>query len=307
MRFRFKAFGFHLLASALALTLVLGTLYLGWYRWPGWYVAGVSTVAGVLIGVDLTIGPMITFIIAHPNKPRRSLARDIAIIAACQCCALVYGTVSLWQGRPLYYAFSENVLQLVQAYDISAHELDLGRAQNPELAPHWYSLPRWIWAPLPADPKERQAIVAAALDGGDDVIAMPRLFKHWDQGLPELRKQLKTVDHSAYFMGFEKKSLKARMQAAGLSPDQANTLSLSGRGRPLLVVFDPTTLKIVTMLAPARKPPPQFHSRSAHPQPKASNSNAASAPSPPRQPPTLPAVPAQSAPERIQPESGALH
>ena len=300
LRFRFKAFGLHLLASAAVLTVVLGTLYLGWYRWPGWYLAGVSTVGAVLIGVDLTIGPSITFIIADPRKPRRELARDIAIIAICQACALIYGTASLWHGRPLYFAFSENVLQLVQAYDINAHEIELGRAQNPDLVPHWYSRPRWIWAPLPPDPKERQAIVSAALDGGDDVIAMPRYFKPWEQGLPALRKQLKKVDDAAYFFGAEKKSLKVRMQAAGLPSDQLNTLSLNGRGGTLLVVFEPRTLKMLAMLTPAPQPPPQSHLRSVWQRLKAAFRSVASAQSRP------PAPPAASS-ERVHPESGALH
>lgn len=303
LKFRLKAFGLHLLASAVVLTLVLGTLYLGWYRWPGWYLAGVSTVAAVLVGVDLTLGPSITFLIANPRKPRRELARDIAIIAACQCCALIYGATSLWRGRPLYYAFSENVLQMVQAYDINAHELELGRAQNPTLSPHWYSLPRWIWAPLPTDPKEREAIVSAALDGGDDVIAMPRYFKPWEQGLPALRQQLKKVDDALYFVAPERKSLRARMQAADLPTDQLNTLSLSGRGRPLLVVFEPTTLKVVAMLAPAPLPQPEDHFRSLWQHLKTTVWSAANAQSRPRQTSAPPTAPAQ----RTPPQSGALH
>jgi hypothetical protein len=194
MRFRLKALGIHLLASAIALTLILGGLYLGWYRWPGWSLANVSQVSLVMAGVDIVVGPLLTFIIASSKKPRRELARDIAMIAAVQLFALAYGTMSLWNGRPLYYAFSENELQLVQAYDIDSKEWDLARKQNAEFAPHWYSLPRWIWAPLPQDAGQRDAIVSSAIAGGDDVISMPRYFKAWDRGLPALRAQLKKVD-----------------------------------------------------------------------------------------------------------------
>src|SRR5579863_8256162 len=109
MRFRFKALGLHLIASGGLLALVLGTLYLGWYRWPGWYLAGASTVVLVLAGVDVALGPLLTFVIAAPTKPRRELTRDIAIIATVQLVALGYGTFMLWNGRPLYYAFSENL------------------------------------------------------------------------------------------------------------------------------------------------------------------------------------------------------
>jgi len=141
MRFRFKAFGLHLLGSTVALTLILGTLYLGWYRWPGWYLADVSHVVVVMAGVDIVVGPLLTLIIARATKPRRELVRDVSMIVAVQLFALIYGTVSLWNGRPLYYAFSVNVLQMVQAYDVDAQELALAR-QNAELVPHWYSVPR---------------------------------------------------------------------------------------------------------------------------------------------------------------------
>src|ERR1035438_5263850 len=109
MPFRLKAFGLHLLGSATALTLVLGTLYLGWYHWPGWYLSDVKNVVFVLMGVDLALGPLLTLVIASPRKPRRELVRDISMIVAVQLLALGYGSEQLWAGRPLYYAFSETV------------------------------------------------------------------------------------------------------------------------------------------------------------------------------------------------------
>lgn len=248
MHFRLKAFSLHLLSSAAVLTLILGCLYFGWYRWPGWYLTEVTRVVFVMICVDVVLGPTLTLIIANVNKPRRELTRDIGIIVAVQLCALVYGAVSLWDGRPLYYAFSENVLQLVQAYDIDPKEAKLGREQNPALAPHAYSLPRWIWAPLPQDPEEAQKVVAAAMSGGDDVISMPRYFKPWEAGLPSLRSQLKKVDDVGYFAKSEKKLLKEKMKAAGVPDDQPNAIPLTGRGHPLLAVFDPETLKMTAIL-----------------------------------------------------------
>ena len=247
MNFRLKAFALHLLASAAALTLVLGALYLGWYRWPGWYLADVLNVVTVLVAVDLALGPLLTFVIARSSKPRRVLMRDVAIIAAVQLVALLYGTVSLWNGRPLYYAFSEDVLQLVQAYDIDARELILARQQRAPIVPHWYSLPRWIWAPLPQGADERDKIVASAISGGDDVISMPRYFKTWEQGLPALRKQLKKIDDVKYFSAAEKNALKERMRAAGLATEQLNSMALTGRGRPLLAVFDPASATLTAI------------------------------------------------------------
>jgi hypothetical protein len=247
MHFRLKLFSLHLLSSAAILTLILGSLYFGWYRWPGWYLTDVTRVILVMVCVDVVLGPTLTFIIANQKKSRRELTRDIGIIVVVQLCALAYGSVSLWNGRPLYYAYSEGVLQLVQAYDIDANEANLGREQNPGLAPHWYSLPRWIWAPLPQDAETSQRIVAAAITGGDDVISMPRYFKRWEDGAQSLRSQLKKVDDVSYFAKSEKNVLKEKMKSAGLPDDKLDTMALTGRSHPLLAVFDPTSLRITAV------------------------------------------------------------
>jgi hypothetical protein len=150
----------------------------------------------------------------------------------------------------------------VQAYDINDHEISLARQQNASLVPHWYSLPRWIWAPLPKDSEESEKIELAATLGGDDVTAMPRYYKPWEEGLPELRANLKKVDDLKYFTPPEKEELKAQMQAAGFAADQANTLAFSGRAaRPLLAVFDPTSLKIQTLFHVTEQPRPQVKSK----------------------------------------------
>ncbi len=248
MKFRLKAFGLHLLASALVLSITLGTLYYGWYYWPGWYLSDVARVVVVMTGVDVVIGPTLTLIIANANKPRRTLRRDLSMIVAAQLVALIYGTAQLWEGRPLYYAFSENVLQMIQAYDLDADELKAAREQHVELVPHWYSVPRWIWAPLPEEPTERAKIVSSAVNGGEDVISMPRYYKQWEQGLPALRAQLKNVDDVGYFSRNQKNVLKQRMRALGLATDQRDAIPLTGRGRPLLAVVDPVSLKIKAII-----------------------------------------------------------
>ncbi len=159
MKSRLNAFGWHFCGSLCVLLLVLGTLYLGWYRWPGWYLTGMLHVLPVVIGVDVVVGPLMTFLIASPGKPARVLARDIGCIVAVQLAAFLFGCAVLWHGRPLYYAFSENELSVVQAMDLDPSEVEQGLKSNPRFAPHWYSLPRWIWAPLPQDSKTRGAIV----------------------------------------------------------------------------------------------------------------------------------------------------
>ena len=252
MRFRLTAFGVHLIGSACVLTLILGGLYLGWYRGPGWYLSGVARVVLVLVLVDVALGPTLTLIIANPAKSRRELTRDIGAIVAVQIVALVYGTFTLWGGRPLYYTFSVNRLEIVQASDLTPAEIALALQQNPTLAPHWYSRPRWVWAPLPDDPDQRAKIVnGTVFGGGEDVIDMPRYFKPWAAALPELRKHLSTIDdlkQQRLLSPKEQQTVKARMAAAGLSPTQPNAMVMWGAVRRLVVVFDPESARIRAIL-----------------------------------------------------------
>ena len=156
--------------------------------------------------------------------------------------------MQLWNGRPLYYAFSEDVLQVVQAYDIEPAELALARQRKVALMPHWYSLPRWIWAPLPENPQEQDRIVNSAIAGGSDVIAMPRYYQAWEAGLPALRRQLRKIDDIKYFSAAEKKALKRRLQEAGLAADQVNSMAILGRAHPALAVFDPASLQVEAII-----------------------------------------------------------
>jgi hypothetical protein len=253
MKFRLSAFGLHLLGSFCALSLVLGALYVGWYRWPGWYLSSAVHIVTILVMVDLVLGPTLTLIIANPSKRRPALARDIGIIVAVQLVALSYGGYTLWNGRPLYYAFSVNCLEMVQASDIDSGERALAHQQNPAFAPHWWSLPRWIWAPLPEDKEEAAKIVGGTLFGGKDVIEMPRLFRPWDQGLPHLREQLQPIDDLVYLSRAERKALSARLSAQGIAPEARNVLIMWGGSRRLVAVFDPTTLQIKALVKPDLK------------------------------------------------------
>jgi len=248
VKFRLKAFGLHILASICALSLLLTGLYFGWYQWPGWYLTGMWNITAILGGVDVTLGPLITLLIANPNKPRQELARDISIIATVQLVALLYGAYTLWNGRPLYYAYSGDRVETIQASQIPAEEVELAQQQNPLLAPRWNSRPRWIWARLPDDAALLQEIASQHSEAGSNVTTMPRFYQPWSNGFPELRKNLRKLDAIELFSRVDKNVLRQRMQARGLAVDQPNTLFLSGNGKPLLLVFDLQTLQLKAMI-----------------------------------------------------------
>jgi hypothetical protein len=249
MKYRLKVLGWHVFASTCLLGLIVGALYLGWYRWPGWYLADMLSVLPITVGVDVAIGPLLTFVIASPTKPLRTLVRDIAVIALVQLVALGYGCTTLWLGRPLYYAYSAYQITVVQATQLHAEEIALGQQHNPSLAPHWYSFPRWVYAPSPDDAKTSGEVVKSAMSGGSDVTYMPRYYQPWQQGLPEIRKQLRKIDTWQFFSKKDKTVLKQRLVELGFPADAPVTMPFTGHGAPLLAVFDLKTLEIKALLS----------------------------------------------------------
>ena len=84
MKFRFKAFGLHVLGSTCLFLLAARRAVLRLVSLAG-LVSGrrAQTIVLMMAGIDVVLGPLLTLVIANPNKPRRELARDIAIIVTC--------------------------------------------------------------------------------------------------------------------------------------------------------------------------------------------------------------------------------
>ncbi len=77
---------------------------------------------------------------------------------------------------------------------------------------------------------------------------MPRYFKHWQQGLPELRKQLKKIDRMSVFSKPEKQRLKERMAQRGFASDQPIEMFLMGPDKRVLAVFNRASLQIEAII-----------------------------------------------------------
>lgn len=241
MRFRLRAFGTHAVLSACLLALILAVLYLGWYAWPGWWLMGAETVVGLMILVDVGLGPLGTLVVANPAKPRRELARDIALIVVIQLAALGYGAHTLWQGRPLFYAFSLDRIEVVTAAEFDDEVIAHARKQGATVIPSWTSRPQWIWAPLPDDPDVRSDIIASALTGGHDVTSRPEYFRPLSDGAVAMRERYLPVKLLVGSKKFSEREYQARLAELGRKEDEIGALAIEGRTRSGAMVFDRAT------------------------------------------------------------------
>lgn len=113
----------------LALSLVIAALtalliFNVWYPAPYGKLAGGFALFGILMTVDIIMGPCLTFAVFNTAKPKWEIRRDIFIIVLLQLAALGYGVHSLLAARPIYLAYEGNRFRLVTMADIDPKSLD---------------------------------------------------------------------------------------------------------------------------------------------------------------------------------------
>lgn len=241
MSFRLRFFALHLLASAALLSALLLTLYLGWYQWPGWYLQGAELVVGLLVLVDLGVGPVATLVVASPSKPRSRLRFDMSLIILVQLAAMAYGAHTLWTGRPLYYVFSVSQVDLVSVLDIKPGDAELATSRQVALAPTWNSRVRWVWARVPEDRQELGQLLIERLVMGEDVIYMPQYFHPLAAAASTLKDALMPLDTLRGAPGLEDADYVRRLAGLGQPKESVGLLSIKGNTREGAMLFDRAT------------------------------------------------------------------
>jgi hypothetical protein len=241
MIFRLRLFTIHLAASSMVLLLLLGAIYLGWYAWPAWYLEGSERIVGLVVLVDLLLGPLATLLVSNPRKARHLLRMNLTVIILIQLAALSYGTWTLWQARPLYYAFSVNQIELVTAAQFDEESLKIAHQKSATIIPSWSSLPQWIWAPLPDDPKEAETIVLSAITTGEDVTGMPQHFFPWTEGLGDLRRQLQPMPELRENLKLDEAAYTALINSFGKDEAKVGWILIQGGKREGVMMFERET------------------------------------------------------------------
>src|SRR5438128_797488 len=128
---RWKAAAIHLGLSVLIAATVVTVMLLVWYPPPYFDTMGGTGLLKILVGVDVTLGPLLTLIIFDPRK--KGLRFDLSVIAALQLGALIYGVWIMFEARPVYAAFAVDRFDVVSANQLEQEDLDAAAPQYREL------------------------------------------------------------------------------------------------------------------------------------------------------------------------------
>lgn len=175
MRHRFRAGLIHLSLSAAVAALVFLPIYFFWYPDVLYDYAGGRDLFLLIVGVDVTLGPLITMVIFVPGK--RGLMFDLVVIAILQLSALIYGVYVLFESRPAYIVFVKDRFELVRA-----NAYPEGTLEKPD-AGKWANLPltgpRIIGVRMPTDPKEQFDVALRGI-GGVDIQLDPKYYVSYE-------------------------------------------------------------------------------------------------------------------------------
>jgi hypothetical protein len=125
---RWQAALIHLGISAIVAAAIVAVMLLVWYPSPWFRAAGGGTLLLLLIGVDVILGPVLTFIVFDPAK--KSLVYDLAVIVMLQIAALVYGVHVMATARPAFVVYFRGAFDVVTANDVVTEGMD--EAKLPE-------------------------------------------------------------------------------------------------------------------------------------------------------------------------------
>ena len=241
---RWKAAGIHLSISLLIGLVVLALLFLVWYPWPYFKVAGGLDLAMILLGVDLVLGPLLTLVVFKSGK--KSLKFDLSVIALIQAGALVYGLYVITAVRPVFLVGAIDRFNLVAANDIAP--ADLARGSKPEFSTLSWTGPRLVAARLPQSASLREQLMSSTLSGGADIERLPVHYVDYADAQADLLARAKPLSDLRTKRPAAAPVLDAWLRGSGRAEADLAWLPIVGRNGDLTMLLDAKTGAVVEPL-----------------------------------------------------------
>ncbi len=163
---KIPAFLIHLIISAALVLSLAAMVYMVWYPPPYFEYDGASNIMRVVIFVDLILGPLLTMVVFRHGK--KSLRRDLGVIASIQLVAFVCGAGLMMQYRPAFVVYADDTFFAVRWPDLAPHTKDHARLEQMRVNVG----PTPVVLELPTDRDQRKSLMNALSNGGPVVTLM---------------------------------------------------------------------------------------------------------------------------------------
>ncbi|MDO5103576.1 MAG: TfpX/TfpZ family type IV pilin accessory protein [Lautropia sp.] len=244
LKARFKAAACHLGLSLSVAALVLLLVYGFWYEAPLAAVSGVGTILVLLLAVDVTLGPLLTFLVF--NRAKKSLPMDLAFIALIQVSALVYGLYTVEVGRPHYLVFVKDRFEAISRADLQAEDL-AAAAEVVSARVNWFG-PSWVAVQAPDDEKVRQDVLIESALGGRDLPHFPQWYQPMETQFAQMKARALPLTTLRQLNPDKLGELDERLAALKKDMEQVAYLPLKGAEADAAVLIDKADGKALGMV-----------------------------------------------------------
>lgn len=227
---RWQAAGIYLAFIATIGVLVLLAMLLVWYPGAFFAAAGGGGLLLILLGVAVTLGPLLTLVVFSPRKKR--LRWDLSMIVSVQMAALLYGVGTMFAARPVYLVFVTGIFEIVSASQIDA--ADLAKAARPfDTLP--ITGPRVVGAITPEDPKEAERILMLEL-GGRSLAEFPQHYVKYAVTAPAAGQKGRPLDELRRKLPSSGRALDEAVRKSGRSADSLRFVPVKARFADLAAI-----------------------------------------------------------------------
>jgi hypothetical protein len=188
-RDKLLAFGIHFIATALLAAAAAALIFLVWYPHPFEFMVRGAELFMLVVGCDLALGPLLSFVVFNRSKTRLALVIDYSVIAIVQIAGMVYGVYAVAESRPVYIAFSVDRYEVVAARDLKDSELQA--ATDPRFRDVPLSGPQYVAVVVPQKEREKSLMDELA---GNPSFARPKWYADLESALPAIRARAITLE-----------------------------------------------------------------------------------------------------------------
>lgn len=222
----------HLAVSFAIIGCFLLIVFFIWYPDPFYLSEGLSQITIILLGVDLALGPLMTFVVYRKGK--KYLYFDLFIIAFLQFGAFLYGAHTIYEGRPVYLVFSIDMFKTVSQPMLKQEEIN----KLPDnLKFSLFSRPVYIYTELPADPKKHSDLLWKSLEQGIDIVQLPEYYQDYSKQLRAVAKEKHRYESLFHHSPDLKAIFVKKLSNLGLSTSEIGLYPFHGKEKSLIVII----------------------------------------------------------------------
>ncbi len=241
---RYSAAAYHFIGSAIVLFLVFAIVRWVWYPGPFFAAAHGVNLLGIIIPVDLIIGPLITLIIFNPAK-KELLKRDMSVILTAQIAFMLYGMFTIYSARPVYVALVNTDFYLVTANEIDPQDQLKAKDKQFQRLPNFG--PAWVVSDI-QDAKLKDDLSFNNAIFGMGAQNLPEYFKSYQQEIKRIKEIAKAPNKLPELKKDKLKELQDYADAKSKSGTQVAFIRLYAKSKIFYAALDSKSGQVIEVI-----------------------------------------------------------